>query len=78
MIFFRFGCKSVVILTKLPGFYNNAHLYFYSICLRLVIKKISIFRLKQVEREHITIKVGCFKFFICTDLSDKQSVFDGL
>ena len=40
--------------------------------------KFSIFRLNQVNRKDIAMKVKCSKCFICTDSSDEQSAFEQL
>ena len=41
-------------------------------------QKLSICRLSQVKREHVTMKVWCLKCSICRDSSNEQNAFDGL
>ena len=39
---------------------------------------VPICRFNQVKTEHIPMKIYYLKNFVCTDLSDEQSAFDGL
>ena len=60
---------------------RNLYLHIYSICLRLDVSsltEIQHLQLRQVEREHIPMKMWHLKCFICKDSSDDQSAFDGL
>ena len=66
---------------KTPGFYENAHLYICSICLRQYgssLTETQYCRLNQVTREPIPMKIWCLKCFTCKDSSDEQNAFDGL
>ena len=60
---------------------RNLYLHIYSICLWLDVSsltEIQHLQWRQVEREHIPIKIWHLKCFICKDSSDDQSAFDGL